>query len=148
MAKVGRPTLYNDDLVDRLCAEIAGSEEGLVRICESQEDFPAPRTVYRWLDENEEFRRKYARAREEQADYHADMILEIADDARNDFIMHSEEGGPEWAEFRAEHVQRSKLRVEARKWKASKIAPKKYGDRVVNEHEPLTVTIQSGDADL
>ena len=39
-----------------------------------------------------------------------------------------------------EHVQRSRLRVDARKWIASKLKPKKYGDYQKHEHTGSLVT--------
>jgi len=85
---------------------------------------PDKSTVLRWLgdEENLEFRDRYARAREMQADVLFDEVLEIADDTSGD-----------WSEdddgrriFDHEHVQRSRLRVDARKWAAGKLAPKRY----------------------
>lgn len=60
------------------------------------------------------FSKQYARAREEQADSFADEIIDIADSV-----------APEAGE-----VAKAKLQIDARKWKASKMAPKKYGDKV------------------
>ena len=73
---------------------------------------------------------QYARAREEQAETYADEIVAIADDGRNDTYI--DENGNE--RVNQDVVARSRLRVEARKWVASKLKPKKYGDRLQNEH--------------
>lgn len=86
---------------------------------------PGLSTVFRWLAENELFRDNYARAREVQADVLADEILEIADEGRNDTYVDDE--GRERTDY--DVVARSKLRVDARKWIASKLLPKKYGER-------------------
>jgi hypothetical protein len=72
-----------------------------------------------------EFRHQYARAREAQADFLAEEILQIADDGEND--TYATENGPA---VNHDVVQRSRLRVDARKWLASKLAPKKYGDKL------------------
>jgi len=95
--------------------------------------------VYRWLDDNEEFREQYSLARSIQADTIADEILEISDNASNDWMERRSEAekgagvNTGWV-LNGEHVQRSRLRVDARKWYASKVAPKKYGDKFTNEH--------------
>ncbi|MCP2041679.1 hypothetical protein L1281_002290 [Neisseria sp. HSC-16F19] len=71
-------------------------------------------TVASWLCEKPDFSDQYARAREDQADFYTDQIIEIADTVEPD----------------AASVAKAKLQIDARKWKASKLAPKKYGDKV------------------
>lgn len=84
-----------------------------------------------WLDGSKpEFSEQYARAREAQADKLAEEALQIADDGRSDTYLDAE--GNERTD--TEVIQRSKLRVDTRKWLASKMAPKKYGDKVTQEH--------------
>lgn len=93
---------------------------------------PGRTTLLRWLNQHEEFRTQYTRACELRADAWADEILEIADDGGEDWKA-SDSGD----KFNAEHVQRSKLRVDARKWLMSKAAPKKYGEKVQQVHTGL-----------
>lgn len=86
------------------------------------------------------FREQYARAREAQADTLADEILDIADDATNDFMM-TEQG----LKYDGDSVQRSRLRVDSRKWLAGKLRPKKYGDKIETEHTGgQTFTVVTG----
>jgi hypothetical protein len=85
--------------------------------------------VYRWLAADGGFRDRYVRAREAQADRFADEIIEIADDATNDW-MERRQGEETVRVVDHEHIQRSRLRVDARKWLMAKLAPKKYGDSV------------------
>ncbi|OZI26935.1 terminase [Bordetella genomosp. 9] len=97
-------------------------------------------TVMRWLADNAVFREQYARAREAQADKLAEEILSIADDGLNDTYV-DDEGNK-----RTDHdvVARSRLRVDARKWLASKMAPKKYGDKIEhvgNPEEPINMAL-------
>lgn len=122
---MGRPTKYTEELAEQICELIATSSKGLNTICRETENLPAPSTVYKWLSEQPDFSEKYARAREIQADLLADEIIEIADDTSNDTLVSDtgEYANKEW-------INRSRLRVDARKWKASKLAPKKYGDKV------------------
>lgn len=74
---------------------------------------------------------QYARARESQADKMAEDILSIADEA---VVEAKHQGEDVILDISASAVARNKLRVDARKWLAAKMAPKKYGDKVVNEH--------------
>jgi hypothetical protein len=106
--------------------------ESLVDICRS-EGMPGQSTVYRWLQDDEEFRKRYTEAREMQADVYADEIIRIADDGRNDWMEKQGDGDAGWV-ANGEHLQRSRLRVDARKWVASKLRPKKYGDATLIKH--------------
>lgn len=109
--KIGRPTDYTKDMADKICEKISGGLS-LRAIC-AEPGMPARGTVYRWLIENADFQDQYTRAREKQADYFAEEIIEIADSA----------------EAESAAVSKAKLQIDARKWAASKIAPKKYGDK-------------------
>lgn len=106
-------------------------------IC-TDDEMPAMSTVFRWLaedsDEGRAFSEQYARAREAQADTIFDEILAIADDGTNDYVEKLRADGEKDTAFDGEHVQRSRLRVDARKWMASKLAPKKYGDDMRLRH--------------
>ena len=128
--KRGRPSDYTDVLALEICRRIAEGES-LRSVCRD-EAMPDKTTVLRWLGtkENEEFRTQYACAREMQADALFDEALEIADETSEDWI--TTEDGKKVLDH--EHVQRSKLRVDTRKWAAGKLAPKKYGDRLDLKH--------------
>lgn len=134
----GRPSSYTQEVADEICERISKGES-LRSICSDEEGgwLPGETTVRRWLSGDEEwnrlFRRQYAVAREAQAETIFDEILEIADDARNDWMQRRGEHDAGWVE-NGEHVQRSRIRIDARKWMAGKLAPKKYGDRILNEH--------------
>jgi hypothetical protein len=90
---------------------------------------PSHATFYRWLSTKKDFQDKYARARETQADLMAEDILRIADDTSGDIITIETDNGPV-ERCNTEWVQRSKLKIEARKWLASKLLPKKYGEKL------------------
>lgn len=87
-----------------------------------------------WIDavsKDEELAYHYARAREIGFDRMAEEILEIADDGSNDWMVRNGKSDDDSAyALNGEHVQRSKLRVDARKWLLSKMVPKKYGDKI------------------
>lgn len=95
------------------------------KICK-RDDMPATSTVCKWLSENISFSEQYARAREIQADALFDEILDIADDGLNDKYV--DENGIERTD--QDVIARSRLRVDARKWMAGKLRPKKYGDKI------------------
>ncbi len=136
----GRPTSYTPELGDLICEGIANARS-LASICNENEDLPTARSVYTWLRSNEEFLLNYERSKEDQADYLAEEILEIADDSRNDFMDRLDENGEVSAatKLNSENIQRSRLRVDARKWIASKFKTKRYGDKVHQEIDIKTM---------
>jgi hypothetical protein len=112
-----------------ICALIAEGQS-LRKIC-SLESMPTVSAFMMWLAKGaageEPYKtvlEQYARAREAQAELYADEIVDIADDSTQDELFNDEGKRICNAEF----VARSKLRVEARKWVAAKLLPKKYGD--------------------
>ncbi len=129
---VGRPTKYSKKLVDDICGLIV---DGLsVREISRREDMPAMSTIFSWLDKYEDFAEQYARAKDMQIEMMAEEILDIADDAQNDWMERRNEDGEVIGEVvRAEHITRSRVRIDARKWLMGKLKPKKYGDKVVQE---------------
>ena len=117
---------FTQEKADAICERLAEGES-LRSICKG-EDMPNKSTVMRWLADNEAFRDQYARAREAQADHLAEEILQIADDGSNDTYQ-TDDGEA----VNHDVIARSRLRVDARKWLASKMAPKKYGDKLQAE---------------
>lgn len=140
----GRPSAFSKSLADLICARLADGQS-LREICRDDE-MPAESTVRGWVVADVQgFSAQYARAREAQADHMAEEILEIADDGTNDWMERkaSTGGGRSDAAGEAEevvpnheHINRSKLRVDARKWLMSKMAPKKYGDKITHAGDP------------
>ncbi len=138
--KGGRPKAFTQEIADSICLSISTSSKSLRTICK-EEGIPCVATVLNWLSEGDKpdgeewaklFLAQYARARDQQADFLAEEILEIADDGSND-LMTIVKGNTEYETENKEVTNRSKLRVDARKWIASKLKPKKYGDRVIND---------------
>lgn len=138
---MARPTIYTKELGDLICDKIATSNRGLAHICQ-EEGMPSRSTVHQWVIDNKEFSDKYARAREDQADFLAEEILTIADHSDKDtVIIYDKAGNPVPVEDK-EWTNRSRLRVDARKWISSKLKPKKYGDKVElsgNPDAPLQI---------
>lgn len=118
---MGRPTTYTQDMGAHICERIADGES-LKAIC-AHDDMPARSTVFKWLADQPGFSDMYVRARDEQADALADDMLAIADQ----YDKASEALNPDL-------IQRAKLRIDTRKWIASKLKPKKYGEKQEIEH--------------
>lgn len=127
----GRPSKYTDDLALVICERLALGES-LREVC-SSDGMPDKSTVLRWIVGNEPFRDQYARAREAQTEHWLDEILEIADDGTNDWIERQNKDGSKFEVVDHENIARSRLRVDSRKWIMSKLAPKKYGDKITQE---------------
>lgn len=131
----GRPSIYSDELAKEICSRLMQGES-LRKICRD-DSMPCVLTICRWLADEEkhsEFCNQYARARQIQAEIQADEIIDIADDGSNDWMERlGQEGNVLGYALDNEHVQRSKLRIDARKWTASKLLPKKFGDKVSQE---------------
>lgn len=130
----GRPSRYSQGVAEEICRRLA-TGESLRSICRD-EAFPSEAAVRGWVvDDHEGFAAQYAGARDIGLDVMADEILEISDDGSNDWMeRQTKEGEPLGWQLNGEHVQRSRLRVDTRKWILSKLAPKKYGDRLDLKH--------------
>jgi hypothetical protein len=119
---------WTPELEEAICSRIAAGES--VLSISKDPAIPSQDSIYRRIINDSAFSEKYARAREAQMELMSAEILEIADDSSRDTKT-----GPEGGEYPDnEWISRSKLRVDTRKWLMSKLAPKKYGDRVQNEH--------------
>lgn len=124
MAQRGAPAYkWTQEIEDEIFRRIAHGES-LVTICKD-DWLPSRETIHKRIRNDAEFADKYARSKEDQADYIFDEILAIADDRSDDWI--ETENGPK---LNVEHVQRSRLRIDARKWMAGKLRPKVYGEKI------------------
>ena len=125
----GRPTDYSQDLADKICLMIA-SGKSMRAVCR-EDSMPCMTTIFRWLREKKEFRQQYDLATEERAEAHVEEMLEIADDGTNDYVeQFGDDTSKQAYRVNGEAIQRSRLRVDTRKWAASKMKPKKYGNIV------------------
>lgn len=129
----GRPAFnWTEEAEQEILSRIMGGET-VTEICgDGRDDFlPGERTFYKRLASDPAFAQEYARAREAQGHREADEIRKIADDAT------------------PENVHVARLQIDARKWRASKMAPKVYGDKLeLDGKVGFSVTISGDDADL
>lgn len=105
---------------------LAEIEEGAsLRSILRRDDMPNQNTFFEWIDKDEEKAKQYVRATEKRADSIFEDILLIADETSKDTIITDKGEAPN-----SEWMQRSRLRVDARKWMLGKMQPKKYGDKL------------------
>ena len=122
----GRPSVYTDELADTILSRMA-SGESVAEICRDP-NMPARSTVMLWVAQDRcGFSDKYAKMMQVRAFTWADELLDIADDGSNDWMEKNDEGNEAYR-LNGEHVQRSKLRVDSRKWLLSKLLPQ-YNDK-------------------
>ena len=123
-----------DNIFNYVCIEI---EKGrALRNILKDENMPSTSTFYQWLDSNTDKAKQYARATEIRADIIFDDILSIADENTNDTFVN--DNGIEIVNN--DVIQRSRLRIDARKWVLSKLNPKKFGDKIQQEHSGEVTT--------
>lgn len=148
---VGAPTIFKQATADEICERIAAGES-LRAICRDKR-MPAASTVFKWLNDKPDFAEQYAHAREAQADTLADEIVAIADEecttvrADKHGTRADDGDGNTEVVFDSAAVARNRLRVDARKWVASKLKPRKYGDKVAiggaDDLPPVRATIDT-----
>lgn len=144
MARIGRPSEYDEAKAARICERIATSSDGLRLICE-QAGIDT-HTLYRWLEANEGFRLRYARARSLQCQVLADEIVQIADTPQSGTVTTTKATGPETRT--GDMIEHRRLQIDSRKWVLAKLVPHKYGKKI--EHTgsdggPIVHTIRFGD---
>lgn len=123
----GRPTDYNLELAKDICDQISNNGISLKALCRKNPIWPHTDTIYRWLRAHDEFHVMYAKAKKNQVMALVDDILEISDDSSQDETENSNGD----TVFNSEYVARCRLRVDSRKWIASKLVPRLYGDNMV-----------------
>ncbi len=123
-----RPSQYSPEIVDAICERMTNGQ-GLLKICTDPE-MPGRVTVYRWLEANPDFKQRFARAREAQMDFYAEQILSIAFDESGDIILDQGKDGKTSSVANHAKVQRDRLKVDSLKWIASRLFPKRYGDKM------------------
>ena len=139
---MARPTDYTLELTDTICARLSEGES-MRSICRD-DDMPVLTTIFRWLREKPEFKQQYDIAKEESAESLADEMVDIADnEVSQPLIVNGEPvmvDGKTVEVIDSTAVAHAKLRIDTRKWAASKLKPKKYGEKVQNENTNIDLT--------
>lgn len=123
--KGGRPTIYNDKIADEICDALAGSERGLIYLCEQNAHWPSRSQIFVWLRRYPVFADKYTRAKEQQVEVFIDYMQELMSEPHK--IVDEETG-----HMRLD-VQMIRTKMDAIKWQAGKLKPKKYGDAKIED---------------
>lgn len=139
------------DFKERIIFKVAFENKSLNNILR-EDGMPKHNSVYKWLAEDKEFANNYARARDIRADVIFDEILEIADNKEGDFVEETKDDGTVITKVNHENIQRSRLRVDARKWILAKMAPKKYSDKIdvtsngenIEDKKTISITLPGG----
>lgn len=123
---------YSDEektgIFNFICNEIE-TGKSLREVLRDNDNMPSTQTFYKWIDTEIEKSKQYARSCELRADIIFDEMIEIADDGSKDYTTKEIGDGVEVQVLNSEHIQRSRLRIDTRKWILSKMNPKKYGDK-------------------
>ena len=138
--KIGRPSSFDQKVANIICIRMSEGDS-LRKIC-TDPMMPDRQTVYSWMLTHPIFLDQYTRAREEQAETLADEIVSIADEDPSMTEFRDKQGNLVDIKIDSGYVNYQRLRIESRKWTASKLRPKKYGDRVavtgVENGAPIT----------
>lgn len=132
----GRPSIFNQDLANRICSLVSTHTDGIHKLCRDNPDLPAPITINLWRFQNEDFATQYMRAKQCQAQIIAESLVDLCE-----LKSIVDEEGLEKVD--SGMVGLLRLKIDAIKWQASKLVPKLYGDKVQNEH---TIVVKHEDA--
>jgi terminase small subunit-like protein len=119
---MGRPTIYNEALAEEICTGIASSNLGLRALCDLNPHWPDRASIFIWMRKYPVFFDQYTKAKEQQAEVQVDYMLELANEPHK-YI------DPETGIQRTD-VPLLRVKMDAVKWQASKLAQKRFGDKV------------------
>ena len=126
-----------------ICRRVSLGESMLTVLTAGDRTLPRYETALGWLTDYPDFAQAYTAAQRARGDVLFEETLSIADDAKNDWMARYDPNNPGWV-ANGEHIQRSKLRVDTRKWAAAKLNPARYGDKIAvegNADKPLVVAV-------
>jgi hypothetical protein len=129
----GRPIEWTPEKKQNAIDEILHkiTEGNSIRhILRDNESLPSRKTFLEWLAKDKDLSSQYARTCDVRADIIFDEMMDIADDGTNDYMTKQIGDGIEIQVLNTEHIQRSRLRIDTRKWILSKMNPKKYSDKI------------------
>lgn len=125
MAKPGRPTTYNEHIAKEICDAIASSELGLMHLCNKNPHWPNRSTIFLWRRTHKEFAIMYDQAKEDQTEVVVEYMQELMDEPHK----YIDDNG-----INKVDIQLLRLKVDAIKWQASKLKPKKFGEQRMIEN--------------
>ena len=140
---IGRPTIYSPEIANEICRTIATTSMGLKRLCALNPSWPDRSTILQWRIDNQSFSDQYIKAKVDQIEALIDECLDIADNTDNDTLIRENKDGSEYEVCNSEWINRSRIRIDTRKWLACKLAPKLYGDKQQNEHSVSQSVMQN-----
>lgn len=124
--ETGRPTIYTQELADRICELVASNVCGITRLCKMFPELPDKDTIMVWRFKKDGFSAQYNRAKQVQAEMMAESFEDVNDET-SDFRYIDPDTGA--TKIDSGLVSQARLLIDTRKWTASKLAPKIYGDR-------------------
>lgn len=136
---MARPTGYTKELASEICEAIATSDTGLKQLCEKNPHWPSRKCIHEWRIKYPEFSDSYAQAKQRQIETIVDACFDIADHGLNDTYLDANGN----VKVDTDIVQRSRLRIDFRKWVAAKLLPKLYGEKPKNEDESASASLMS-----
>lgn len=140
---VGRPSKYTPDLAYIVCGLLA---QGMsMREVGTLDGMPVPSTLFKWRAEIPEFSEQYEKAKEECADALVAQIMDIANETPM-IVEYDDKGQPKATKLDSVGIARNRLRIDAIKWYASKLKPKRYGDKTAVEHSGVVEIDHFNDA--
>lgn len=122
---MARPSSYTPELADKICAVVATNCHGLPKLCKMFDFMPSFETINVWRWERKEFSDKYTLAKQQQAELMAESSEDVIDELTN-YEFSDKDGA---VRIDSGIVARARLLIDTRKWHASKLAPKIYGDK-------------------
>ncbi len=125
----GRPSIYTPELANLICKRVATHPQGLPILCRQYDDLPTAETIRVWRWEKSEFSAKYNEAKR----FQAELMAESIEDIHEELLMDSYHDDNDVRRIDSGLVAAARLAVDSRKWMASKLAPKIYGDKQQNE---------------
>jgi hypothetical protein len=111
-----RPSKCTPELIETICARLI-SGASIRTIC-ADKAMPSITRFYQWLDSDVNLQKQYARACEARAHYKFEQIEEVVKDMRSGMV----------------DAAMARVEIDAVKWQASKLNPKKYGDTTQIKH--------------
>lgn len=153
----GSSTRASAEVIGAICDRLALGESVSAVFRKPEPGYPSETTFWRWLNADPELKKLYEAGVERRSEKYAEEVVEITD-AAGSVLLHPETGDPILRPdgtpvmvLDRVAIEHAKLRADARKWVASRLLPKRYGDRTTiagDADNPLTVDITDARATL